>query len=49
MNNKTLLDLYADPKTSESDKLLLKEYIDKSNEKNETLDADVQQNTSSLT
>ncbi|MCX6823849.1 MAG: hypothetical protein NT085_01880 [candidate division SR1 bacterium] len=49
VNNKTLLDLYADPKTSESDKLLLKEYIDKSNEKNEELDSDVQQNTSSLT
>ena len=46
---KTLLDLYADPTLSMSDKLLLEEYINKSNEKNETLDHEVEQNTSSLT
>ncbi len=46
---KTLVDIYADPKTSLSDKLLLKEYIDKSNEKDEWLDWDVEKNTSSLT
>ncbi len=46
---KTLLDLYADPTLSMSDKLLLEEYINKSNEKNESLDSEVEQNTSSLT
>jgi hypothetical protein len=30
-----MLDLYADPKLPMADKLLLEEYIDKSNEKNE--------------
>lgn len=47
--DKTLLDLYADPKLPMADKLLLEEYIDKSNEKNEWLDPQVQENTSSLT
>jgi hypothetical protein len=49
VDGKTLLDIYDDPKLSFSDKLLLEEYIEKSNEKNETLDNEVQQNTSSLT
>ncbi|MEI8008818.1 MAG: hypothetical protein WCI00_05515 [bacterium] len=43
------MDLYADPTLSMSDKLLLEEYISKSNEKNESLDSEVEQNTSSLT
>lgn len=49
INKKTLLDLHSDPETSVSDKLLLEEYIGKTNEKNEDLDTDVQKNTSSLT
>lgn len=49
VNGKTLLDIHSDPETSLSDKLLLEEYIDKTNEKNEDLDPDVQKNTSSLT
>ena len=49
VDNKTLLDLHADPKTSLSDKFLLKEYIERTNEKNEKLDEDVLKNTSSLT
>lgn len=49
VEGKTLLDIYSDPKLSLSDKLLLEEYIDKTNEKDETLDNDVIQNTSSLT
>ncbi|MEI7557328.1 MAG: hypothetical protein WCJ45_00265 [bacterium] len=44
-----MLDLYADPALDLSDKLLLKEYIKNTNEKNEGLDKDVEQNTSSLT
>jgi hypothetical protein len=48
-SNKTLLDVYADPKLSLSDKLLLEEFIGKTNEKDESLDNDVVNNTSSLT
>jgi hypothetical protein len=46
---KTLLDIYSDPKLSVSDKLLLEEYIAKTNEKDESLDKEVMDNTSSLT
>ena len=46
---KTLLDLYGDTALDLSDKLLLKEYIKNTNEKNEGLDKDVEHNTSSLT
>jgi len=49
VDGKTLLDLHSDPQTSAPDKLLLEEYINKTNEKNEDLDTDVQKNTSSLT
>ncbi len=49
VDGNTLLDLYSDPKLQLSDKLLLGEYIDKTNEVNEELDPDVQKNTSSLT
>lgn len=49
VDGKTLLDLHSDPKTSASDKILLEEYIKKSNEQNETLDHEVSDNTSSLT
>ena len=45
---KTMLDIYSDPKLPVSDKLLLKEYIDKTNEKNEEPDREVMQNTSSF-
>lgn len=48
-NNHTLLDFHSHPDTTPSDKALLEEFIGKSNEKNESLDSDVQQNTSSLT
>ncbi len=48
-DEQTLLDMYADKDTSLSDKLLLKDFIFKSNEKNEALDPDVQLNMSSLT
>jgi hypothetical protein len=41
--------LYSDPKLSVSDKLLLEEFIGKTNEKDEELDNDVTKNTSSLT
>lgn len=46
---KTLVDLQSDPKLSLSDKLLIKEFLDKSNEKDEDYDRDVAANTSSLT
>ena len=46
---KTLLDLRSDPNLSLSDKLLIKEYLEKSNEKDEQYDRDVANNTSSLT
>lgn len=53
VNKKTLLDLHAnsdpDKKISPSDKLLLEEFIEKSNEKNGELDPEVQKNTTSLT
>jgi hypothetical protein len=41
--------LHADKDTLDSDKALLGDYIDKSNEKNESPDKDVMENTSSLT
>jgi hypothetical protein len=44
-----MLELYDDPKTPPSDKSVLHEYIEKTNERNEELDSDVQKNTSSLT
>jgi len=44
-----LLDLHSDPKLSISDKTLLEEFINKTNEKDEDLDPDVERNTSSLT
>jgi len=46
---KTLLDLHSDPKLSLSDKLLIGEFLEKSNEKDEDYDRDVAANTSSLT
>ena len=46
---KTLVDLQSDPKLSLSDKLLIREILDKSNEKDEDYDRDVAANTSSLT
>ncbi len=48
-NGKTLLDLLDDHSLPTSNQLLLKEYIEKSNEKHEWLDPQVQENTSSLT
>lgn len=45
----TLVDIYAHKDTSLSDKLLIKEFMEKSNEKDEELDNDVEKNTSSLT
>ncbi|MEI7919478.1 MAG: hypothetical protein WCH65_04710 [bacterium] len=44
-----MLDIYSSQNLNLSDKLLLQEYIDKTNEVNEELDSDVQKNTSSLT
>jgi hypothetical protein len=49
VDDKSLLDLYGDPATSSADKILIKEFISKTNEKNEELDKDVMDNTSSLT
>jgi hypothetical protein len=42
------LDIYANPKTSVADKILIKEFIDNSNEKNEGLDNDVRNNPYAL-
>ena len=49
VDDKTLLDLYSNPDLSMSDKLLLEEFIDNSNEKDEELDPEVRKNLSSLT
>ncbi len=43
-NKETMLDVYANPKTSSEDKKLIKEFLDNSNEKNESLDGDVRDN-----
>ncbi len=48
-NGKTLLDIYADPKTSIADKELIKEFLNNSNEKYESLDNDVRNNPYALT
>ena len=49
VDGKNILELYDNPKTPPSDKAVLHEYIEKTNERNEELDSDVQKNTSSLT
>jgi hypothetical protein len=43
-SSKTLLDIYSDEKTSVSDKALIKEFLDNTNEKNEDLDPEVRNN-----
>lgn len=45
----TLLQIYSDPKTSLSDKSLIKEFLANGNEKDESLDSDVSNNPYALT
>lgn len=47
-SGKTLLDIYTDSKTSPSDKALLQEFLNNSNEKDESLDPDVSKNPYAL-
>ncbi|HBB04120.1 TPA: hypothetical protein DCZ39_04465 [Patescibacteria group bacterium] len=45
---KTLLEIYADKDTSSLDKTLIKEFLDNSNEKEESLDSDVSKNPTAV-
>jgi hypothetical protein len=47
-NKKSLIEIYDDPKTSVEDKILLKQFIDNSLEKNEDVDQDVLKNRTAL-
>jgi len=49
VDKKNLLDIYVDPKTSQSDKALIQEFLGNTNEKNESLDADVRKNPTAHT
>jgi hypothetical protein len=49
VENQTLLEIYSDQKTSQSDKLLINEFLQNGNEKDESLDKEVRENPSALT